>query len=91
MKKFCFNSDCQKLFLRVMRLFQIPASVSLWGMTSKHLGKGQSVKPRAACVVRDMSELTLARTGAVTAEPSAMGSFPRGRHLMDILKIPGDY
>lgn len=31
MEKLCFRSDCQKLFLRVMRLFQIPASVSLWG------------------------------------------------------------
>lgn len=61
------------------------------GMTSKHLEKSQSVKPRAASVVRDMPELTLARTGAVTAEPSAMVSFPWGRHLMDILGIPGDY
>lgn len=58
---------------------------------SKHLEKSPNVKPRAASVVRDMSELTLARAGAVTAGPSAMVPCPGGRHLMDILGIPGDY
>lgn len=61
------------------------------GMTNKHLEKSQSGKPRVASAVRGMSELTLARTGAIFAEPSAMGSFSGGRHLMDILGIPGDY
>lgn len=64
-----------------------------WGgwVTSKHLEKSQSGKPRVASAVRGMSKLILARTGAVSAEPSAMGSFSGGRHLMDILRIPGDY
>lgn len=60
-------------------------------MKSKHLEKSQSVKLRVVSVRRDMMELTLARAGAVTAGPSAMTSFSRGRHLVDILGIPGDY
>lgn len=49
----------------------------------------QSVKLRVVSVMRDV--WIQARAEAVTAGPTAMVSFPKGRHLMDILRIPRDY
>lgn len=60
-------------------------------MKGKHLEKIQSVKRRVASVMRDLSELTEARARAAIAGPAAVVSFPTGRNLIDIFRIPGDY
>lgn len=61
------------------------------GTKTKLLEKMQSVKLGMASLIRDMLDVMEARTELVIAGHTAVAFLSKGRHLMSILRIPGDY
>jgi hypothetical protein len=82
MEKFCFKSDCQKLFLWVMRLFQIPAML-------QSRDEEQTLREASECETEggfcNKSHITSAISqGSIHAcRTYSYGPIPKGRHLTD--------